>query len=980
MPSGINVIDIDGNDVGESSRISEVVYFDCNEGSILNGPANATCQTDGSFDVKDDELPICEEILCPNPMPLGVNLVDIDGSQLIEETSRVSETVYFECNEGTQLIGPSNTTCLKNGSFDVEDADLPNCEGSLQCSTPMITGIDVVEADGSVADKPKYDVGETVYFSCEPEFELDGPNQTTCGEDGLWDFDEEFIPTCIELSFTFEGCYPVDDEAGRNSLPLKDFYGVGDTIKFDCDFGYEMTDPESSTSKDDIFCTEDGSWSEEPPTCKALLCKVSPTRGVIIVDEDGNEVDKTEFRVTEKVRFAPDKGYELKEGPTVAHCDQQGLWDIEIDRITEPVDIDECILFEPCHEMAACVNSVGSYTCTCNDGYVGDGFFCIKIIKELEQELDPCPPPEEVLNGGYQPSKDYYLPNDKITFSCDIGFELIFPSKNDTGNESYCGTEGKTGAWSYDEPPTCSKIQCPAPMFKSVKVVDNDGSSFRKKNYDVNETIYFDCYQYYELEGPTQATCNLDSKWNLDEEETPTCVESKCGDVPYVKFSEHRLSHDGRIAFIRCDKGHSAVGPRILRCRLGSWTETPQCKRADCGVPPAILNGNVSIVNDHHLEYDCHEGFEIDGYASVRCLLNGGWERPPSCNPIPCNPITELKNGIVITSDEKFEAGADVTLVCNPGFVLEGDDIITCNNEGAWSNLVQAYCKDINECEEKSDNCKSSEVCKNTEGSFRCTCARGYALAGDECVLLDCDLPEAPMRGLIQDHAGLYIAGDKLYVKCIVGYALVGQSELTCLTSGLWSDVMPTCIQTHGSMRWCSLSGDPHYTNLEGVRFDYQGRCTYDLVKTTPEAEQSGLAPFSVETENEYRFGVVIGTWLKKTIIKLPNIVIELRKKLVVLVNGVAVNLPYGSLKEGVEIGTHGRIVSIITSFGLNVRYDGDHLLEVGVSDMYTGAVEGLCGNGNGNKDDDFVIRGTSNRTTDMTKFGDSYQINSLLE
>ena len=70
------------------------------------------------------------------------------------------------------------------------------------------------------------------------------------------------------MSFTFEGCYPVDDEAGRNSLPLKDFYGVGDTIKFDCDFGYEMTDPESSTSKDDIFCTEDGSWSEEPPTCK----------------------------------------------------------------------------------------------------------------------------------------------------------------------------------------------------------------------------------------------------------------------------------------------------------------------------------------------------------------------------------------------------------------------------------------------------------------------------------------------------------------------------------------------------------------------------------------------------------------------------------------------------------------------------------------------------------------------------------------
>ena len=62
-------------------------------------------------------------------------------------------------------------------------------------------------------------------------------------------------------------------------------------------------------------------------------------------------------------------------------------------------------------------------------------------------------------------------------------------------------------------------------------------------------------------------------------------------------------------------------------------------------------------------------------------------------------------------------------------------------------------------------------------------------------------------------------------------------------------------------MRWCSLSGDPHYTNLEGVRFDYQGRCTYDLVKTTPEAEQSGLAPFSVEVFINFLLFINLTPW-----------------------------------------------------------------------------------------------------------------------
>ena len=40
------------------------------------------------------------------------------------------------------------------------------------------------------------------------------------------------------------------------------------------------------------------------------------------------------------------------------------------------LDADECRPDSPCHANATCNNTEGSYICTCDSGYSGDGFTC----------------------------------------------------------------------------------------------------------------------------------------------------------------------------------------------------------------------------------------------------------------------------------------------------------------------------------------------------------------------------------------------------------------------------------------------------------------------------------------------------------------------------------------------------------------------------------------------------------------------------
>ena len=53
------------------------------------------------------------------------------------------------------------------------------------------------------------------------------------------------------------------------------------------------------------------------------------------------------------------------------------------------LDIDECTdSTHNCDTQATCTNSVGSFTCTCNDGYSGDGTNCTGKFKQVNMYVD----------------------------------------------------------------------------------------------------------------------------------------------------------------------------------------------------------------------------------------------------------------------------------------------------------------------------------------------------------------------------------------------------------------------------------------------------------------------------------------------------------------------------------------------------------------------------------------------------------------
>ncbi|XP_072232326.1 zonadhesin, like [Leuresthes tenuis] len=252
-----------------------------------------------------------------------------------------------------------------------------------------------------------------------------------------------------------------------------------------------------------------------------------------------------------------------------------------------------------------------------------------------------------------------------------------------------------------------------------------------------------------------------------------------------------------------------------------------------------------------------------------------------------------------------------------------------------------------------------------------CECNPGFILSDDKCVTLkDC--------GCV-DTSGSYHPVDEDW------YLEGCEEKCECHSGGLIHCHNTSCRPTTESCQLqdgqyecrplgngiCSVSGDPHYTTFDKHTHHYMGACSYTLTK--PCNSSSDLPYFTVDTQNEHRGSNKKVSYVRAVVVNVNNVTVILGKGRKVQVNGAVVIPPVTSI-SGVKIFLSGKFVVVETSFGLRVRFDGNHHADVTVPTSYNGLLCGMCGNFNGNPRDD-NLKPDNTAATNSNELGDSWLV-----
>ncbi|KAJ7304150.1 hypothetical protein JRQ81_011679 [Phrynocephalus forsythii] len=251
-----------------------------------------------------------------------------------------------------------------------------------------------------------------------------------------------------------------------------------------------------------------------------------------------------------------------------------------------------------------------------------------------------------------------------------------------------------------------------------------------------------------------------------------------------------------------------------------------------------------------------------------------------------------------------------------------------------------------------------------------CVCNQDFVLSGDQCV------PLSQCGCFHQGH--YYPSGETFYPSC--------EERCVCQPGGILKCRPFSCgpheeCRLSGGIRkchpvgkgTCSASGDPHYRSFDGLAFDFQGTCTYTLAQAR--TANGTLVPFTVTVENE-PWGNRRVSVTKMVSVEVYGITLTLlqNKKGQLKVNGIFHPIPVNVYAGKLRAYQHGTKILIEADFGLTVAYDLVYHVTVTVPGTYQGQMQGLCGNYNGRKDDEFLLP-DGNKASNVNTFGAAWKV-----
>ncbi|CBY32632.1 unnamed protein product, partial [Oikopleura dioica] len=282
---------------------------------------------------------------------------------------------------------------------------------------------------------------------------------------------------------------------------------------------------------------------------------------------------------------------------------------------------------------------------------------------------------------------------------------------------------------------------------------------------------------------------------------------------------------------------------------------------------------------------------------------------------------------------------------------VEGCQDCTCSN-GAWSCVTdESRCVDktcpagmewaecVSGCEGTCSNLHilDKHACEAVECSPGCQCQKDFVKLGDECV--------APSNCPCFRGGKSYSEDDVIETSC---------EKCTCSSSGHFDCEAKPC------WKQCSVFGDPHFTTFDGKSYKFQGSCKYVFARS-----QSNATDLSINIEN----------------VPCGSSGVTCTRNLDVLWRGDTISIDRETyldtlkLPEDCSSWTSGAMHFLQCADVFVLKWDDQTTVSLLMNPRLSGSVEGLCGNMNGNQNDDFKTPGNGLIETSASIFGDSWKI-----
>lgn len=447
--------------------------------------------------------------------------------------------------------------------------------------------------------------------------------------------------------------------------------------------------------------------------------------------------------------------------------------------IPECIDINECATSNGnCQHK--CVNTIGSYKCTCNPGFTKSGTVCVDV-NECSLNNGNCQ--ERCMNAhGSHSCKcrtNYRVSADKR--SCEDIDECASNTHNcqqlcvntRAGFKCLC----RPGFYLAADKSSCIRVACPSLRAPSHGKVSQGYGSYET-------TVTYSCDRNHRLNGPEERTCGADGKWSGTEQ---LCEAVTCGPLssPYNGQASKRGSSEDSTYTFTCLKGFLLIGDTKRNCRKdGSWSGSqPRCVPSYCTSVAAPSNGIVvgsSLILGATIIIKCNQGYMLaDKSSNYRtCQSNRQWSgQTPKCVEVSCGRPNPIQNGAVTGSSFKYNA--QIKYSCNTGYGLSGPPVRTCQLNGEWSGIAPT------------------------------------------CLWNSCGYPGEPKHGGITGKD--YSFGKTVVYSCDNGFRLIGDRERKCMLSGRWTGAVPVCQEIT-----CSKPSVPTHGEITGDRFSVNSTVVYD--------------------------------------------------------------------------------------------------------------------------------------------------------